>query len=365
MLLNTRSVLIIIFCSTLLFACEQEQHNEKTRLRSVKYQVIKINNRGSSRTFSGLAKGSQEVNLSFRIAGTIQSLPIKVGQQLKAGQLIAQLDPSQYQLQVKQARASLAQAIAGLRNARARFERLKGLYENNNASRNDLDASRASADSNQAQVQAANKSLELARLNLSFTQLKLTKDCSVAEVNVENNENVSSGQSIVNVSCGQKMNVEIAVPGLFVASIKQNMPVEVTFSTLPGKKLAAIVSEVGVASSGGGGGTFPVTVSLEKNPQGLRSGMVAEVSFYFSRQASAENIILVPTIAVSEDMQGRFVYLVESDGTKNVGIIKRHKVSVGELTANGLEITEGLSLNDKVVIAGVTVIRDGLKVRVD
>jgi RND family efflux transporter MFP subunit len=359
-----RSVVLIIVCSALLIGCEQEKTTEEPRLRSVKYQEIKTNNLGASRTFSGLAKSSQEANLSFKIVGTIQSLPMKVGQQLKAGQLIAQLDSSQYELQIQQSQAALAQAKAGLRNAKASFERLKGLYENNNASRNDLDAARASAESNQAQVRAANKGLELARLNLSYTQLKSNKDCRVAEVNVKNNENVGSGQSIVKVNCGQQMDVEVAVPGLYVTSIMQDMPVEVTFSTLPGKKLAATVSEVGVASSGGGA-TFPVTVSLKNNPQGLRSGMVAEVLFNFSHKASAGDIIVVPAIAVSEDMQGRYVYIVNPGDTKNVGIIKRINVSVGELTANGLTITEGLTATDKVVTAGVTVIRDGLKVRMD
>ncbi len=161
------------------------------------------------------------------------------------------------------------------------------------------------------------------------------------------------------------MDVEVAVPGRYVSSIKPDMSAEVTFSSLPGKKFTASVSEVSVASNAGS--TFPVTLTLENNPEGIRSGMVAEVSVFFSRQTSAENIIVVPTIAVSEDMQGRFVYIVESKSgeTNNVGIIKRRKVSVGELTAYGLEITEGLAPKDKVVIAGVTVIRDGLKVRMD
>lgn len=364
MLFTTRTAAIVIFCSILLSGCEKEKATEEPRLRSVKYQEIKANNLGSSHTFSGLAKSSQEANLSFKIAGTIESLPVKVGQQLKAGQLIAQLDSSQNELQVQQSQASLAQAKAGLRNAKAAFERFKGLYENNNASRNDLDAARASADSNQAQVRAANKSLELARLNLSYTRLKSSKNCSIAEVNVENNENISSGQSIVKVSCGEQMDVEIAVPGLYVTAIQQNMSVEVTFNTLPGEKLAATVSEVGVASSAGGA-TFPVTVTLGKNPQGLRSGMVAEVRFNFSHKASAGDMIIVPTIAVGEDMHGRFVYIVKAGDTGNIGIIKRINVSVGELTANGLIITKGLTANDKVVTAGVTVIRDGLKVRIN
>lgn len=363
MILIHHPLLILIFVVTFFYGCEQNKVNEEPRLRSVKYQQIKTTSEGSTRTFSGLAKGSQEANLSFKIAGTIASLPVKVGSQLKAGQLIARLDDSQYALQVQQAQATLAQATAAQRNATAAFERLKGLYENNNASRNDLDAARATSDSNSAQVRAARKSLELARLNLSYTQLKSKGLCNVAEVNVENNENISSGQSIVKVSCGQQMNVEIAVPGRYVALVKTNMTAAVTFSNLPGKKFTATVSEVSVASNGGA--TFPVTLILENNPKDLRSGMIAEVSFIFNTHDSNDSVIVIPAIAVAEDMQGRFVYIVEPTETANVGLIKRRPVAVKELTANGLEITQGLKADDKVVTAGITVIRDGLKVRID
>ncbi len=360
MIVKTQTIIAILL---LLSGCEQDQVDQQQRLRRVKYLQIENTIDGLSRSFSGLAKGSQEANLSFKIAGTIASLPVKVGTHLQAGQLIAKVDNMQYALQVQQAQAALAQAKAAQRNALAAFERLKGLYENNNASRNDLDAARASSDSSQAQVRAAGKSLELARLNLSYTQLKSSSACDVAEVHVENNENISSGQSIVKVSCGQQMDVEIAVPGRYVSSIKPNMLAKVTFSSLPGKKITARVSEISVASNAGA--TFPITLILESNPEGLRSGMVAEVSLFFNHQSSTGTIIVVPPIAVSEDMQGRFVYIVELSETKHVGIIKRRTVSVGELTTSGLEIARGLTSSDKVVIAGVTVIRDGLKVRID
>jgi RND family efflux transporter MFP subunit len=360
---NHRSLTILGVCLLLLIGCEQQELAVQQRLRSVKYQEITAASAGVSRTFSGLAKGSQEANLSFKIAGTIESLPVKVGDHLKANQLIAQLDGAQYELQVQQAQAALAQATASQRNARAAFERLKGLYENNNASRNDLDAARASSDSGQAQVQVARKSLELTRLNLSYTRLRLNKACDIAEVNVENNENVSSGQSIVKVSCGQQMNVEVAVPGNYVTLIKQQMPAEVTFGARPGEKFSATVSEVSVASIAGGT-TFPITVELDDNPAQLRSGMVAEVNFHFNHQSSVKYIV-VPAIAISEDMQGRFAYIVELTEDKNVGVIKRHPVTVGELTSQGLEIIDGLKIGDKIVTAGVTVIRDKLQVKID
>jgi RND family efflux transporter MFP subunit len=355
-------LLILLLSSLLLNGCSEEEIQAESRLRSVKYQEITSLSTGSSRTFSGVAKGSQEANLSFKIAGTIKNLPVKVGEQLKAGQLIAQLDASQYELQSQQAQATLAQASASLRNTRSVLERLKGLYENNNASLQELDAARASSDSNQAQVRVARKSLELVRLNLSYTRLKSVKACVVAEVNTENNENISSGQSIVKVSCGQQMNVEIAVPASYVTLIKQQMSAQVFFSSHPNKSYSATVSEVSVTAYGGA--TFPVTLVLKNNPDDLRSGMVVEVKFLFNPQTAAKTIV-IPAIAVSEDMQGRFVYIVEQSEDKKIGIIKRQTVTIGELTVDGLEIINGLNLADKVVIAGVTVIRDGLNVRIN
>ncbi len=352
----------------LLTACQSEKPVQKTRLRSVKFQQIQSLSESTSRTFSGVAKGGQEANLSFKIAGTLASLPVKVGTQLKNNQLIARLDNSQYSLQIQQAQATLAQARANQRNSLAAFERMKGLYENNNASRNDLDAARANSDSNRAQVNAAYKSLELARLNLSYTQLKSTGDCDVAEVNVEKNENINSGQGIVKVSCGQQMNVEIAVPGRYVSAIKTGMSADVIFSTLEGSRFTATVSEVSVSSQGGA--TFPVTLVLDDIPESLRSGMVAEVSFNFVQQDRNNQRIVVPAIAVSEDIQGRFVYIVEPQqndkaDAKKIAVVKRQAVKVGDLTSDGLEILAGLKPRDRVVTAGITVIRDGLKVRLN
>ncbi len=360
--INSLFAVLILF-ALFLTACQQEEVKVEQRLRSVKYQTIKADLNGSTRIFPGLAKASTEADLSFRVSGTLISLPAKVGDHLKPGQTIAALDSSQFQLQAQQAQATLAQATAAWRNARAAYERVKGLFENNNASRHDLDAARASADSSLAQVNVAKKTLQLARLNISYTQLKAKDTCDVAEVYATSNEFVSSGQSIVKVVCGNSLEVEVAVPGNYITLIQHGIPVNVTFSVFPGKVFSANVTEVGVAAIGGGT-TFPVTVTLDKNQPGLRSGLAAEVTFLF-HERSNNIIVIVPAFAISEDEQGHFVYLLKPGKTSTTGSIKRQNVSIGELTNRGLEILKGLVVGDKVVTAGVTVIRDGLQVRME
>lgn len=361
--MNKKSTPLLFICLLILNACQPEETIQETRLRSVKYHTVANGLNGTSRTFSGLAEASDKADLSFRVAGKILSLPVKVGDHLKPGQTIATLDPSQYQLQAQQSQASLAQARAGLRNAKASFERLKGLYENNNASRHDLDSARAAADSNRAQVNAAKKALQLAQLNIAYTKLTANAACDVAEVNVSNNENVTNGQPIVKVTCGNSLDVIVSVPGNYIASIRQGMLVTVQFSIMPNQPFTAKVTEVGVAAVSGGS-TFPVTVTLDEAPETIRSGLAAEVSFNFSEKEHSEGFT-VPSFAVSEDTQGRFVYLVKSTDIDTIGIIHRQTVSIGEIRPDGLEILQGLKSGDKVITAGVTVINDGLKVRLN
>jgi len=363
MFFNKQAVLIIILSPFLLSGCGQEEIQEQQKLRQVKTLEVKANTQGQVRSFSGLAKGQMEANLSFKLAGTISSLPVKVGDQLKKGQLIAQIDPLQFELQAQQAHATLAQATASMRNASATYERLKGLYENNNASQNELDAARASSEFSYAQVKAARKGLELAQLNLSHTYLKSSSRCDVAEVYVENHENVGSGQTIAKVSCGHAMDVEIGVPARFVASVDKGMSARVTFSALPEKQFTGLVSEVGVSSSSGGA-SFPVNVILKNEQQLIRSGMSADVSLSFDNQTASKSFVL-PAFSVIENDKGRFVYLLEKTDKENIGVIKQVQVSVGELTAKGLEIISGIKAGDKVVVAGVSVIRDGLNVRTE
>ncbi|MDJ0655071.1 MAG: efflux RND transporter periplasmic adaptor subunit [Xanthomonadales bacterium] len=340
-----------------LAGCGQEESATEPQLRPVRSMVIGGADAQRIRTFSGISKPAQESRLSFKVAGTIVDLPIQVGDALKAGDLVARLDASPYELQAQQAQASLVQAQASERNAAANYERVKGLYENSNASRNDLDAARATSESASAQVAAAQKALELSRLNVEYTRLTAGSDCSVAAVNVELNENANVGTPIAVVNCGEGLEVDVSVPEGLIARIRQGMEVGVQFSALDDAAYAGRVTEVGVSSTDNAV-TFPVTLRVIDPGPDLRSGLAAEVSFAFEVSSTRQ---LIPLSAVIQDPNGSFVFLLnpEADGK---AVISRRPVTVGELTEDGLEIISGLESGDRVVTAGVSVIRDGQRV---
>jgi RND family efflux transporter MFP subunit len=356
-----RDLSLAVLGSVLILGCGGDPPEPERVIRPVRYQEVYSTGSGRVRSFSGVAKAGMETNLSFKVAGTIRRLPVKVGDQVRAGQLIADLDPEDYELQVQDAEAALSRSQAESRNAEADYERVRALYENKSASLNDLDGARATSESAKAQVSSAEKRLEMAQLQLSYTRLSAPVAGGISAVDVEVNENVGTGRRVVLLTGESELEVEVSVPEGMITSIREGDEAIARFDALPDQDFAATVTEVGVSATGGAT-TYPVTVSLAENPEAVRPGMAATVNFQFESQGGPD-VILVPAHAVSEDAAGRFVYVVEPTGD-GLGIARRREVVVGEISDLGLEILSGLSNGDLLVTAGVSRIRDGLEVKV-
>ena len=357
---QTLAALAVSIALLLLTACDRATPPEEPRLRPVRFMLVSDDSGGRERSLSGTSKSTRESRLSFKVSGTVTDVPAQVGQRLNAGDLIARLDAASFSLQVQQAQASLVEAQANARNAIAIYDRTKGLYANDNASRNDLDAARAQAESVRAQVRSATKALEIARLNESYTILRADTDCSIASIDIEVNENVTAGRQVAAVSCGDEFEVEIDVPESLIAGIDEYMPVQITFGAIPDTVFAGEVSEVAVASVGNTA-TFPVVAKIMGSHPSLRSGLAADVTFRFDTLAASGGVVL-PVVAVIRDPSGTFVYIVDPTEVPGQAIVSRRPVTLGELTQSGIEVLTGLSAGDRVVTAGISVIRDGQRV---
>jgi multidrug efflux system membrane fusion protein len=343
-------------------ACAEPPEPPAAVIRPVRYQIVQTSTGTVARSFTGVAKAGAETTLSFRVAGPLVQLAVNVGDRVSQGDLIAGIDPADYELRVKEAEAGLRQAEALASNADADLRRVRGLYETNAASRDDYDGATAAASSARAQVEALTQRLEMARRQVEYTHLLAPTAGAIAEVRVELNENVAAGQAIAVMTSGGRPEVELAVPEGTIARIAPGQTVQVRFDALPGRVLQGRVTEVGVAS-GGMATTFPVTVALADDEGGVLPGMAASVQFQLTEASPASGVI-VPGNAVAEDRDGRYVFVVERSGDGR-GVARRRAVTVGGLVAAGLEITSGLSDGDLLVTAGVTHLSDGDTVRID
>ena len=353
--------LVVIAVSPVIFAgCGRSEEGAEPVIRPVRYEQVFAGGRDRVRWFAGVARAGIESRLSFRVAGSVRRIPVEVGDSVTAGQVLAELDPQDYQIKLQQAQAALQQARAQARNAQANYERVRALYENNNATPTDLDAARTASESAQALVDSYRNQAQLARLQLGYTRLTAPMAGAIAEVSVEVNENVTAGRQVVLLTSGTDPEVEVAIPEVLITRIQQGAPVSITFDAIPADTFAGRVTEVAV-SAAELATTFPVRVRLDRADTTIRSGMAAEVGFRFASVGS-ETGIEVPPVAVGEDANGRFV-LVVTPGDSGFGTVTRRPVVVGEFTSSGLQVLSGLDDGDLVVTAGLSQIEDGQRVR--
>lgn len=359
--LDKTTILLFTLASAALFsACGQEEAVSRVEPRSVQYLQVAAGTGEDRQTYAGVTKAHVDAQISFKIAGTVLERPVSVGDKVTAGQLLARLDARDYRVRVQQSQASVAAVKAALRNAEANYERVSGLYENRNASKAELDAAQAGAESARAQVDAAREQLRAARLQVSYAKITSPQDCTVAQTYVKANENVSPGQPVLRLNCGQCPEAEAYLPETHVGLVQSGMLAGVTVDAFPATVFEAIVTEIGVAS-GAAGTTFPVTAILVGNCPAMRTGLAAEIHFKFSVPAQ-QGRVDVPTVAVGEDRDGNFVFVLERNGES--WIARRRPVVVGDITDKAtLIIADGLEEGEYIATAGVRRIQDGLEVR--
>lgn len=360
-ILEPRGLLIVSLLMTGLSACGGEIPEAEPVLRPVRYHRVTEGGLETMRTLVGVAKAGVEADLSFRVEGTVREVNVDLGNAVREGEVLARLDAVDYELQVEEAEAGLAQAGAALRKSEADFDRTRALYENNNASKSELDAARAGAESARSQVDAASKRLELARQQLAYTVLRAPTDGAIALTDIEVNEHVEAGDPVFMMTSGSLAEVEFAVPEIMIAEIEVGFPVAVALDVLPGREFPAEITEVGVAVTGASA-TFAATARLLEEVQQVKSGMAAEVIFHFESEDSAGSLT-VPWVAVGEDRDGRFVFVLEPQ-SEGVGTVHRRAVSVGDI-GQSIEILDGITAGELVVTAGTRRLTDGMRVKLE
>ena len=195
---------------------------------------------------------------------------------------------------------------------------------------------------------------------LDFTRLVAPSDGAISSVPVEQRENVTSGQAIAFLETGGPPEVEVAFPEVLISSVEAGDSAEVIIEAVPQDVFTGTVRKVGIAPEDGAS-TYPVTVRLEAGWDPIRPGMAAEVRFRFQQSEGAKPI--VPASAVGEDRAGRFVFVVEP-GEGEFFRTRRQDVTVGGLGGVGVQIEEVLSGGERIVVAGLPRVRDGLTVRI-
>ncbi len=349
--------LIALLALPLLHACSEAPATVEQPTRPVKTTIIGAYNQGQMWTFAGTAEDALETDLSFRVNGKIISFPgDQIGRKFAKGAIIAKLDPADYELELRQARANLEQVRANYVRAKADMNRNTQLYDRNVISRGELDQIEADFKSFEAQLSASAKKLDIARKRLNYTTLHAPFDGWIGRVETKIHQNVNTGQGVVSFNAGRQMKMYIAVPDMLISSVNEGDDVEINFDALPGKTMNGKVMEVSVDSTVGS--TYPVKVYLDNADKLIRSGMSGHVNFL--GKSSAVDSYYLPSEAIVGKADGsRSIWLVD----ETTSTVKRQDIQIGKLSAQGIKILDGVKPGDVVVTRGVHKLKDGTKVR--
>jgi len=357
------SFYVMIFTLLLIIlSCSKNKSEQSEIIRPVSYHEVTLSGNEQIRTFSGTSKAGTEANLSFKVSGTLISVNVKVGDQLKRGSLIASVDDSDAQINYEKSLVALEKSRIQKETAKSTLERVKGLYENNNVSLQDYESAKTSYATANAAHDADKSNVNLQKRKLDYYKLYAPINGIVTSVNVEKNENIRSGQIIAIMNVEDEIEIIVGIPESIISKTKIGGNVAIKFSSIPGQIFDGIISEVAY-NINNNSSTYPVTVTLLAPTNEIRPGMSADVTFVFGDDGeNTPQKIIAPVAAVGNDTKGDFVFVLNKDADSSYRVEKR-MITVGELLPEGFEIISGINEYELIATAGLNSLMDGMKVR--
>ena len=225
----------------------------------------------------------------------------------------------------------------------------------------DFEAAKNAYKTAQESFKSAKRGVDIQKEQINYGYLYAPENGVISEVISEIDENVGAGQTIATLNAGKNMEITIGIPESIINGVKQGMKVDVDFASLSDEKFKAEVTEIS-PSIDPNTSTYPIRVTITNPSKEIKSGMAANISFDFGNdQKVNDKTLVVPANAVGEDSGGRFVFLIEQEG--NHAKVKKHRVTIGNLSGEGFEIKSGLSAGQKIATAGLQTLLDGQEVR--
>ena len=300
---------------------------------------------GGLRSYSGEVRARIETTLGFRIAGKIVERRVDAGMAVKAGQVLARLDPADAGLQMAQAEAQQALAAAEV----ARFRDLKA--------KNYISAS--ALDAKETAFKAADAQAQLSKNQAAYTTLVSDRAGVIGAVLAEPGQVVSAGQAVFRLAPDGEREIAISFPEGQVSGFRLGQTAEVSFwATEKGgqKTLSGRLREISPVADPVTR-TYAARVSLKDADPLLPLGMSATVRF--PSEAGGNTKLVVPLAAIFQQGNQPAVWKL---GTDNAVILQA--VTVSAFTDRGAVVTAGLAGGEQIVAAGVNLLTAGEKVRV-
>ena len=311
----------------------------------------------------GTVTALNTINVRSRVAGELVKVYFKEGQMVKAGELLAEIDPRSYQNALLQAEGTLLQNQAQLKNAQVDVQRYRGLYAEDSIAKQTLDTAEALVSQYQGTVKTNQAAVNDAKLNLEFTKIRapISGRVGLRQLDVGNLVAANDTTALVVITQTEPIVVSFTLPENNLALVLERyrsgakLPVQAwdrgDQKELASGVLSSIDNQIDVTT-----GTLKFKALFENRDQALFPNQFVNVRLLAD---TLKGVILAPTAALQYGTNGSFVYAMDGDKKVKIRTLKLGATD-GELTV----VKEGLEPGDRVVLEGTDRLREGSLVEV-
>ncbi len=322
--------------------------------------------------FSGTLDPIQRVEIVPRVSGYITARHFTEGAFIKKGDLLYEIDPRPYQSTLDQATAELQTTRAELKFWASEVERYERLVKSGGVSQEKLEATIANRDKYAAQVSENQANIASAALNLGFTKINAPMDGRIQQTKVFEGANVSQQQSIlteivqldpINVIFNVTRNEAFEVQRLQAAGTGYPIDKMTVQLRLPDGTLYPSIGRIDFVSAKINATTDSAVVrGVFANHRDEKVGYTFLPGQYVPVLLTAgtvPNAVVIPSVALIQTQAGAFVFVVGADNK-----VERRRIDIGRAHQGLRVVTKGLAKGEKVVVAGLQKIKNGMTVEV-
>lgn len=350
------SIVIALSAITILQGCEQPIIEPRQKIQLVKIETVQLAEDSARLSYPAVAVAADKSSLSFRLQGEVTSVTTGPGERVTKGQILAQIDPTYYRLEVDDAKAEYAIADS-------QYRRSAKLVDQGYIAPSQFDELKA-------QRRIAKARLDIAKLNLSFTELKAPFSGVISHVPIQQFENVQVGQQVMNIYSTTTVDIQLQAPDIIYS---QSSAVEVEASrpgakviTADGMEYEAHLKEF-TTEPDPKVGSFVITLTMPMpKDKFILDGMAVEVRADAQKlNIYKKNEPFIPLEAIlnedGDDLNAtqKFVWVVNSDLT-----VSKRQVVTDKVMNEGVRLSSGLAVGEKVVVAGGNRLREGQSVKI-